>query len=602
MSEVAAPAQGEVADLAGPAEWSGFAAHIRSHPSSLAKSAGELSREFGLPEEFIGSFLAAMRAPVQQESFLEVGARAVRESFRAVGRAVGNTFRELTAKPWLCHFGTILAIFGVIALLTIFRTAWGLGTNFVYTGAAGALLGSVTVLGVMMQAVAYYRHAQIRYAVVMTAFVFLCWTGLMFALVNEAGRSTLEERDIPANPVLILAAGLLALFYFVFAVISTLAGSYSQYRKDSRQEVEVTRQELLDRLFHVESRLASADPTRGLRRVRWVDRLRTARTFYLNVVISGVAVGMFEVAVIGTLTKFTGRPMELPQMSIPLILFTLTILAAKCALALIYGFVAGRPGRSMSAIAALMFGIWISYWFPLGNYGPKFAMGMLNPGTVIQDSLLILVFGSLIGYAAEIEDRNYRQSRLGEDDIPTLLAEQVQLHWRLGLGQQATTVMVVDVAKSTVMKANAEPLKVEWSFREFQAMVDEVSRSHGGHVLSTAGDGAVVGFDRPDLAMLAARELQTMMPKFNMSKNRLDQPFRIRIGIHAGQTESSLADAPFNEVIDIAAHIEAVSPVGGIAVSQAVAEALDDGIQLAEMARPVDGQAVSVVLNPTLER
>lgn len=602
MSDVATPAQSEIAVVDAPPDWEEFAAHIRAHPSSLARPAGELAREFNLPEPFVSSFLAAMRAPIQQDSFLEVGARAIRESFRAVGRAIGTTFRELTSKPWLCHLGSILLIFGVIGMLTAFRSAWGLGTNFLYTGAAGALLGAVTVLGVVMQAVAYYRHAQIRYALVITLVVFACWNLLMFAVVNEAGRSSLEEQNIPATPVLVLAAGLLALFYFLFAVMTTLVGSYAQYRQAFRQEVEVTRQELLDRLFHVEGRLAGADRSRGLRKMRWVDRLRTARTFYLNVALAGVALGMFEVAVMGTLTKFTGRPMELPQMSLPLLFFTLTIFAAKIILGLIYGFVAGRPGRSMSALAALMFGIWGAYWFPLGNYGPKFAMGMLNPATLIQDTVLVVVFGSLIGYAAQVEDRNYRQNRLVEDDIPTLLAEQVQLQWRLGLGQQATTVMVVDVAKSTVMKANSDPLRIEWSFREFQAMVDEISRSHGGHVLSTAGDGAVVGFERPDLAVLAARELQTALPRFNMTKNRLDTPFRVRIGIHAGHTEANLADAPFNEVIDIAAHIEGVAPVGGIAISQAVADKLDDDIQLAEMARPVDGQSVSVVLNPTTER
>lgn len=337
--------------------------------------------------------------------------------------------------------------------------------------------------------------------------------------------------------------------------------------------------------------------------MRWIDRLRTAKTFYVNVLLSGLAVGMTEVVIFGTYNRMTGRTAGLElNMPLPLIFLAFGLLLIKVGIGLVSGFVAGRPGRSMSAMAAIIVGIWAAYWFPLGNYGPSYALGQLNPVTILQDVFFVLFFGGLTGYGALIEDQNYRQQRLRTDDLPTLLAEQIQIQWRLGLGQQATTVLAVDVSKSTVMKGNADPLKVEWSFREYQNMVDEICRSHGGHVFSTAGDGAVVRFQRPELAVLAAREILTSLPKFNMRRNRLDIPFRLRIGIHAGHTEASVADAPFNEVIDIAAHIEAVAPVGGIAVSKEVADSLlETDIELAEMARPVDGQRVFVVLNPTME-
>lgn len=583
-------------------DWSEFAEYVRAEPACLGRPAEDLAEQFGLDEHFVRSFLAAMRAPVAQESFLEVGARAVKDTLRVVGRTVRVTFTGLTARPWICLIGTIAVSFAVYLVLAMFGAAWGLSTNFVVTGAAGAIVGAVTLLGVSTQAVCYYRHAQVRYALAMTVLVFAGFCALMFTILNDAGRRTIEESQAPAAPIMLLAAGILSFFYFLFAVITTLMGSYAKYRQDSRQEGEVTRQELLDRLFEIDNRISQVDQSKRLSKMRWVDRLRTAKTFYLNVLVIGFAIGMFEVAIFGTLTRFTGRLPEIGQMNWPVAFLSLTMIAVKVVTGLVAGFVAGRPGRSMSALTALLVGTWLAYWFPLGSFGPQFALSQLNALTLFQDLIFVTIFGSLTGYAAQVEDRSYRQNRLSADDLPTLLAEQIQLQWRLGLGQQATTVMVVDVAKSTMMKANADPLKIEWSFREYQTLVDDISRTHGGHVFSTAGDGAVVGFPRAELAVLAAREILTGLPKFNMRRNRLDIPFRLRVGIHSGHTESNLADAPFNEVIDIAAHIEAAAPIGGIALSSAVAESLDDDcVELAEMARQIDGQQVFVVLNPMME-
>ncbi|MFM9873990.1 MAG: adenylate/guanylate cyclase domain-containing protein [Fimbriimonadaceae bacterium] len=603
MSNIITPAMTEAAGERPAADWAAFAAYVRANPSGMTRPTAQLAEEFGIDEEFVRSFLAAMRAPVEQESFLEVGARAVRNSISVVAATVRRTFTELTARPWICLGGTLLAKFAVLVILTIFRVAWGIGQNFVYTGAAGALVGSIVVLGYVLQGVCYYRHAQTRYVIVATFIEFLGWLAFMAFIIGPQGWRSVETDGVPASTGLFLGAVFLALLYFLFAIVLTLIGSYSNYRQASREEVEVSRQELLDRLFMVDHRLAQIESWKQSGRMRWIDRLRTSKTFYLNVLFAGIAIGMLEVIVFGSYSRVTGRIPTLDfSMPLPLLFLAFGLFLIKIGTGLVSGFVAGRPGRSMSSVTSLIVGIWCAYWFPLGNYGPAYALGQLNPITITQDIFFILFFGALTGYGALIEDRNYRQQRLRTDDLPTLLAEQIQIQWRLGLGQQATTVMVVDVAKSTMMKGNADPLKIEWSFREYQNMVDEICRTHGGHVFSTAGDGAVVRFQQPNLAVLAAREILTKMPKFNMRRNRLDIPFRLRIGIHSGHTEANLADAPFNEVIDIAAHIEAVAPVGGIAVSKEVADALKEGdIELAEMARPVDGQQVFVVLNPTLE-
>ncbi|MBA4294067.1 hypothetical protein C0431_13980 [bacterium] len=602
LEDVLSPIDSGSAVVSTTADWSDFAEYIRKHPSSLSKPAEELASQFDLEVNFVRSFLAAMQAPIQQESFLEVFARTIKGGIQRVGAIIRDTFSGLTARPLLCLCSTLVVAFGTLTILAISAQSLGLGSNFVFTGAAGALIGAVAVFSISTQAVCYYRHARARYAFLASALVMMGWFLFLNSAVTDAGANDLREIGMPIPVFLAMASAILTAVYFVFALTSTFFGSYAQYRRASREEVEVSRQELLNRLFMVDSRLQTMRMVEGWNRIRWVDRIRTSRTFFLNALLIGVALGMLEVSLLGTYSQVTGRAFEInTQMRIPLILSALGMYAVKIGLGGLIGFLGGRPGRSMSAILALLAGCWLATWFPLGVYGPKYAMGMLSVPNLLENAFWVVTAGLFTGYLALVEDRNYRNQRLSTDDLPSLLAEQIQLQWRLGLGLQATTVLVVDVAKSTLMKSNEDPLKVEFSFREYQGMVEEICARHGGTVLSTAGDGAVVGFARPESAVQSAREVLTELPGFNMRRNRLDTPFRLRIGIHAGQTEANLADAPFNEVIDIAAHIEGVAPIGGIAVSGVVREAVTEGVEFAEMARTVDGQAVFVVLNPTVE-
>jgi class 3 adenylate cyclase len=89
------------------------------------------------------------------------------------------------------------------------------------------------------------------------------------------------------------------------------------------------------------------------------------------------------------------------------------------------------------------------------------------------------------------------------------------------------------------------------------------------------------------------------MDEFNTITNRLPSSFRVRIGIHTGHVSAQLAEVPFSELIDIAAHVEKEAPVGGIAVTQSVADSLGDE-RVTALKEPVDGINVYLVLNPTL--
>lgn len=187
-----------------------------------------------------------------------------------------------------------------------------------------------------------------------------------------------------------------------------------------------------------------------------------------------------------------------------------------------------------------------------------------------------------------------------ESDSATLLAELVRLELKLNVHSQDVCVLVVDVAKSTEMKANADPFQVEFSFREYQAFVARICEKAGGKQLSTAGDGAIYSFASCESAFQAAREIQTEISFFNEHVNRMASKFRLRVGLHMGPISGDPRDVQYTEVIDIAAHIEEAAPVRGILLSQTVAACLPNEA-LIPLREPVDGFEVFLAYNPTVD-
>jgi len=187
--------------------------------------------------------------------------------------------------------------------------------------------------------------------------------------------------------------------------------------------------------------------------------------------------------------------------------------------------------------------------------------------------------------------RSVRNKLLEANDRATLLSELVQLQWRLADKALDVCVLVVDAVHSSRMKAESDPLVAEYAFRSYQAWIERVALRHKGRIHSTAGDGAVVAFPTSALAFAAAQALQADLERFNREENKLAISFRIRIGLHVGCVVAELDKVQFSEVIDIAAHVQEVSPENGIALSDAVARELQVS-GLSELPELVDGQKV----------
>ncbi len=567
-------------------------AHLRQS-SGVPEASAALAERFGVDVDLVRDIQSCLRAPIPYESPTEGFVRGLSQALRQVTEGVGTFWLRISSRPIPFLLATSL-VFLILFLLTnaAANTSSAVAGSNV-TIHAGAQAGPLVLVLLLLHMLCYARHGRARYPLIGTFIAFTCIAG---ASILVTGAALVVGQFRPALAVQSIFAGLvLAIPYATLGMAASVVGGYFRARREIRSELRLSRQELLDRLFEIESRLRETRrPANLLTPIeRFVREMRHSPGYPGFAAASGFALGVVDMVVKGSMMGFLRNSatllLELVQLA-----FTLAVITTF----LLVGYVAGNVRRSIAGLFIAFLASAAVTLLPFGGFGwTYFVETFFVPGTVLTAALLATV-GLFTGLGAEMEARASLSQRLSQNDLPVLLAEMIRIQRRLGRSSQSACVMVVDVARSTRMKADNDSLRIEWSFRAYQELLAEISIRYGGQIISTAGDGAVVNFPGCQEALDAAREIQTEMPKFNSRKNRLSSPFGVRIGLHTGETETQISDAPFNTLIDIAAHIEGVAPIGGIAISGVVASQLREE-ELAAMKEDVDGQPVFIVLNPT---
>ena len=138
-----------------------------------------------------------------------------------------------------------------------------------------------------------------------------------------------------------------------------------------------------------------------------------------------------------------------------------------------------------------------------------------------------------------------------------------------GSKPQHQSVLCVAVAGQEAL--TAEPA-AEQAFAQLWGWADEIARAYGGRLVGTASEGVAFVFTEDAAALRAARALQTSIPHFNVARNRLSQPFRLRCGLSAGALEASaLLDGQLNPLFDRAARHQRSAASGDIVVGAELA-------------------------------
>jgi len=462
-------------------------------------------------------------------------------------------------------------------------------------------LGVTSIVGalamVMYQFAFLFQRAKSRIALLGTG-IFSATaviTGIIWWIVVRVG-SGMSLFDVGAGIFISIFAGLvLGAIYSACAITTVCVAIFLTDREEQSRATKLNRKELLAYYFTLRKRLESGE-TIIVESSQFLERLRanSIRLAWTTGVGYGL-VSMLLSVVFGIRTDGMNSTGAIQIVGGTLIgLLGLASFLWVCLLA----FAEIRMRRVLKVVGIFLLTSSLPLAIPIGEFGPRYLWDHI--GTVIGSGIVMLLLsgfthlGSTFYFAAE----NVRKRELG--DTATLLAEMVVVQRRLAEGGTTIAVMVVDIVKSRDLKAGEDPLTVEHCFAQFHQWVRQVARDHSGRILSTAGDNAILTFQRASDGVTAARRMQREIAWFNRTHNRLKGEFAVRIGLHAGDVVADVHDVEYADVIDVAAHSEKGAPVGGIVATEAfIALHQDPGAERTE--NMVDGWRLYSIPNEAPE-
>ncbi len=355
------------------------------------------------------------------------------------------------------------------------------------------------------------------------------------------------------------------LFFVAGTVGATLMGLADMQRWESRRK-RMSRHQRIGVLLDLKDRISVAS-LRGEpdAQSNWTDKIGRNLFGWAFGLGFGLDVSFVIIASLLLRTGYAMSSLNEPTVAI-VFLYSLSFLGIFGANLLI-GYCSGRFPRMLAATVLLTasgssFMIWPGHpTYQLAQFGMNRDMFWQGVGI----SMLISTVGWLAAYVQRKTERIWKLQR---GDASVLNEEIQRLENSLLRDQSRKCVVAVDVVGSTRMKANADMLVSEWCFREYQQIVTQCVEDEGGQVVNTAGDGVVASFEDPACALEAAAAVRDRLLVFNARGNRLSEPFQVRIGIDSAEVQGNLAEVQFSQLIDTAAHIEAMTPAGAIGVSQ----------------------------------
>jgi class 3 adenylate cyclase len=131
------------------------------------------------------------------------------------------------------------------------------------------------------------------------------------------------------------------------------------------------------------------------------------------------------------------------------------------------------------------------------------------------------------------------------------------------------TILFSDIAGSTAIAERLGDRRWMQVLRAHNAIVREQLAAHGGFEVKSQGDGFMCAFQSARRALLCAIAIQRALAAYN--EQQVQEPLRIRIGLHAGEAIKE-ADDFFGKNVILASRIAAQAQGGEILVSSLVRE------------------------------
>ncbi len=509
---------------------------------------------------------------------------------------IQEAFKRLAQNPLV--FLTVTSIAGAI---WFFLIQYVRRLGFPEGHPARLPLGITSIVGavamVVYQFAFLFQRAKSRLALLGTAIfsATVAVTGFLWWIASRANKG-MSWFDVGMGVFLAVFAGLgLGAVYSACSITTVCVAIFLTDREEQNRAAKLNRKELLAYYFSLRKRLESGQ-TVIVESSPFLEHLRT-HSVRLSW-ITGFGFGLIGVALslaFGLRTDGSGGNGVMQAVGGTLAgLSGLVSFVWVCLLA----FAEIRMRDVIKVVGIFLLASSVPLLVPIGEFGPKYLWDHF--GTVVGSGFVMMLLagfthlGSTFYFAAE----NVKKREMG--DTATLLAEMVVVQRRLAEGGTTIAVMVVDIVKSRDLKAGEDPLTVEHCFAQFHQWVRQVARDHSGRILSTAGDNAILTFQRASDAVTASRRMQREIAWFNQTHNRLKGQFAVRIGMHAGDVVADVHDVEYADVIDVAAHSEKGAPVGGIVATEAfIALHQDPGAERTE--NTVDGWRLYSISNEAPE-
>ena len=573
-----------------------FIDHLRHHPEDSGQSSARLAERFNLPVDFVREVLAGLRRPVSHENTWRLNISL--DWLKATYEQAERTFDRITERTGTFVVGSIGVVTIVFVLVLVATASFGSSLNsfrFVYTG-FGAFLFLGTFVAHM---VCFMRKAMARYPLYGAVTLWVLFTILFGAAYIAGGETRAESKNFAPFIVVPFLAGIIGLTYGVVGVAISIIGGFTRLKWQEFREEHMTRQQMLERYFELESRLERGRRMR-IRPQTWMN-WPAFRLFRRRPGITALLIGMVWTGSQALFDRATGGAVA-PDIrmsttdAIMILGGSLFSLGGSLSLVLI-GYLSKQTRTALSYATV----------YAIGAVGIRVVLldpPMVDPGfwsrmwACVSTFIAAGVFASFGAFGSRVQEQSKRTLRLQRNDQAMVVAEMLRIQWRLEDQSHDPCVMSVDAARSSQMKTDADPLEVEFSFRQYQEWIEDIVGQFNGAVHSRAGDGAVVSFPNCPSGFEAARRIQTDIARFNAEVNRLEMPFRLRVGLHTGHVSGELDEVEYVDVIDIAAHVQGVAPIGGIAMTDAVASKLPQE-ELVPLAKEIDNRRVFLALNPT---
>jgi len=124
-------------------------------------------------------------------------------------------------------------------------------------------------------------------------------------------------------------------------------------------------------------------------------------------------------------------------------------------------------------------------------------------------------------------------------------------------------VLFADVSGSTKLYENLGDAEARSTIERCLAIVEQVSRQHGGAVVKTIGDEMMTTFPSADHAARAARDVQARIAE---QRTRLGAPLAMHVGFHFGPVIEDGGDV-FGDSVNVAARMTELAKGGQIITS-----------------------------------